>query len=110
MSRPARVVIPIMIAAFLTFSRVVIGPSGAFSTKATAPVVECAVRPRPYAGRLLVEEKAEGGDVLAETIRAHPRFLEGFSRVSEGAGVALYQRDPGAFTSPSTSSSDDELD
>jgi len=33
--------------------------------------------------------------VLAETIRAHPRFLEGFSRVSEGAGVALYQRDPG---------------
>jgi len=36
MSRPARVVIPIMIAAFVTFSRVVIGPSGAFSTKATA--------------------------------------------------------------------------
>jgi hypothetical protein len=26
----------------------------------------------------------------AETIRAHPRLLEGFSPVSEGAGVALY--------------------
>ena len=58
-------------------------------------MVECAVRPQTLCGWLLFEEKAEGGDVLAETIRAHPRFLEGFSRVSEGAGVALHQRDPG---------------
>ena len=48
--------------------------------------------PRPYVGWLLIEEKAEGGDMLAKIARARPAFLEGFDRVCEGAGVALYRR------------------
>ena len=50
--------------------------------------------PRPYAGWLLIEEQAEGGDMLAQIARAEPRFLDGFTRVCEGAGVALYRRKP----------------
>jgi hypothetical protein len=48
--------------------------------------------PRPYAGWLLIEEKAEGGDMLARRAREDPEFLRGYSRVCEGAGVALYER------------------
>ncbi len=48
--------------------------------------------PRPYAGWVLIEEQAEGGDMLAHIARENPRFLDGFSRVCEGAGVALYRR------------------
>jgi hypothetical protein len=48
--------------------------------------------PRPYAGWLLIEEKAEGGDMLARRAREHPHFLDGYSRVCDGAGVALYER------------------
>jgi hypothetical protein len=50
--------------------------------------------PRPYAGWLLIEEKAEGGDMLARIARSRPEFLEAFSRVCEGAGLALYRRTP----------------
>jgi hypothetical protein len=50
------------------------------------------VRARPFAGWVLVEEYAEGGDVLASIARRDPRLLEGFSRVCEGGGVALYRR------------------
>jgi hypothetical protein len=49
--------------------------------------------PRPYAGWILIEEQAEGGDVLARKTRENPHFLRGFTRVCEGAGVALYRRD-----------------
>jgi hypothetical protein len=48
--------------------------------------------PRVYAGWLLIEEKAQGGDVLAKRAREHPEFLQGYSRICEGAGVALYAR------------------
>jgi hypothetical protein len=48
--------------------------------------------PRPYAGWVLIEEKAEGGDMLAAIAREHPHFLDGYSRVCEGAGLALYRR------------------
>lgn len=41
---------------------------------------------------MLIEEKAEGGDMLAKRAREHPHFLDGYSRVCEGAGVALYER------------------
>jgi hypothetical protein len=51
-------------------------------------------RPRPYAGWLLIEEKAEGGDMLAQRAQKSPAFLEGFDRVCEGAGLALYRRRP----------------
>jgi hypothetical protein len=40
---------------------------------------------------IAIEEKAEGGDVLCQEARRHPRFLEGFERVAEGGGVALYR-------------------
>jgi hypothetical protein len=49
--------------------------------------------PRPFAGWMLIEEKASGGDMLAKLAREHPHFLDGYSRVCEGAGVALYRRD-----------------
>jgi hypothetical protein len=48
--------------------------------------------PRPFAHWLLLEEKAEGGDMLALRARATPTFLAGYTRVCEGAGVALYRR------------------
>jgi dolichyl-phosphate-mannose-protein mannosyltransferase len=48
--------------------------------------------PRIYAGWLLIEEKAEGGDMLYKRARENPEFLRGFSRICEGAGVALYER------------------
>jgi len=48
--------------------------------------------PRPFAGWILIEEKAEGGDMLAKLAREHPAFLTGYSRVCEAAGLALYQR------------------
>jgi hypothetical protein len=51
-------------------------------------------RPRPYAGWLVIEEKAEGGDMLAQRAQKSPAFLEGFDRVCEGAGLALYRRRP----------------
>ena len=50
------------------------------------------VTPRPFAGWVMIEEKAEGGDMLARAARERPSFLEGYTRVCEGAGLALYQR------------------
>jgi hypothetical protein len=48
--------------------------------------------PKRYAGWILIEEKAEGGDMLAQIARKNPAFLDGYARVCEGAGVALYRR------------------
>jgi hypothetical protein len=48
--------------------------------------------PRAYADWILIEEKAEGGDMLARRARERPSFLDGYSRVCEGAGLALYRR------------------
>jgi hypothetical protein len=48
--------------------------------------------PAPHAGWMLVEEVAEGGDVLATLIRSDPGFTAGMRRVCEGGGVALYKR------------------
>jgi hypothetical protein len=48
--------------------------------------------PAPLAGWMLVEEQAEGGDVLAERVRRNPAFTTKMTRVCEGGGVALYQR------------------
>ena len=48
--------------------------------------------PAPYAGWMLVEEHAEGGDVLAQRIRRDPSFARGMVRMCEGGGVALYRR------------------
>jgi hypothetical protein len=48
--------------------------------------------PRPFAGWILIEEKAEGGDMLAALARSRPHWLDGYSRVCEGAGLALFRR------------------
>ena len=48
--------------------------------------------PAPHAGWMLVEEVAEGGDVLAEHVRHDPAFTRGMTRVCQGGGVALYKR------------------
>jgi hypothetical protein len=48
--------------------------------------------PRLHVGWVLIEELAEGGDVLATRSRAQPDFLRGFERVAQGGGVALYAR------------------
>jgi hypothetical protein len=41
---------------------------------------------------ILIEELAEGGDTLAARARNEAGFLEGFQRVADGGGVALYRR------------------
>jgi hypothetical protein len=49
--------------------------------------------PAPHAGWMMVEEVAEGGDVLAERVRSDPGFTRGMIRECEGGGVALYKRE-----------------
>ncbi len=49
--------------------------------------------PAPHAGWMLVEEQAEGGDVLTQRIRGDAAFTRGMTRICEGGGVALYKRD-----------------
>jgi hypothetical protein len=49
--------------------------------------------PRPFADWVVIEEKAEGGDMLAVRARTQPHFLDGYTRVCDGAGLALYRRD-----------------
>jgi hypothetical protein len=51
--------------------------------------------PYPFAQWILIEEKAQGGDMLARIARERPHFLDGYRRVCEGAGLALYKRDEG---------------
>ncbi len=46
----------------------------------------------PFAGWMLIEEVAEGGDVLAGLARTNPAFTDGYVRVCEGGNVGLYRR------------------
>ena len=48
--------------------------------------------PKAVVGWIAIEEKAEGGDALYLEGKRHPAFLDGFIRVAEGGGVALYRR------------------
>lgn len=48
--------------------------------------------PKSHVAWVLIEEQAEGGDELARRSRENPHFLDGFVRVAEGGGVALYHR------------------
>jgi hypothetical protein len=48
--------------------------------------------PKRHVRWILIEERAEGGDMLAARAKADPEFLEGFRRVAEGGGLALYER------------------
>ena len=47
--------------------------------------------PKDRVGWILVEERAEGGDVLAARTRESSEFLTGFTRVCADGGVALYK-------------------
>jgi hypothetical protein len=48
--------------------------------------------PKHHVGWILIEETAEGGDVLAQRAHAVPGFLDGFTRVFEKSGLAVYRR------------------
>jgi hypothetical protein len=48
----------------------------------------------PHVGWVLVEEQAEGGDMLARRIRVSPSFARGMTRTCAGGGVALYRTTP----------------
>jgi hypothetical protein len=53
--------------------------------------------PARYVGWMLIEERAEGGDMLFQRAAQQPGFLAGFDRVCAGGGVALYRnRDAGS--------------
>lgn len=54
--------------------------------------VHAARDPRPFVEWMAIEERAEGGDALNWQARHDERFLQGFARVAEGGGVALYRR------------------
>jgi hypothetical protein len=43
-------------------------------------------------GWVLMEEAAEGGDLLSQRLKPSPKFLARFERVCEGGNVALYRR------------------
>ena len=47
--------------------------------------------PRGFVRWVVIEEHAEGGDALHQAALKDPRFLDGFERVAEGGGVALYR-------------------
>jgi hypothetical protein len=48
--------------------------------------------PRGFVKWVVIEERAEGGDVLFQASRRDPHFLDGFERVAEGGGVALFRK------------------
>jgi hypothetical protein len=48
--------------------------------------------PAPLVEWVLVDEFGEGGDAIARRAREHPQLLEGFARICEAGGVALYHR------------------
>jgi hypothetical protein len=52
--------------------------------------------PRGYVRWVIVEERAEGGDALYRAAQQDSRFLQGFERVAEGGGVALYEARAGS--------------
>ena len=50
--------------------------------------------PSPFVGWVLIEERAEGGDMLFQKQQSWPGFLAGYDRACEGGNVALYKRRP----------------
>jgi hypothetical protein len=47
--------------------------------------------PRDRVSWILIEGRAEGGDLLAKRVRASSQFLTGFRTVCQGGGVTLYK-------------------
>jgi hypothetical protein len=54
--------------------------------------IEALKSPRRSVRWVLIEERAEGGDVLHGLARADAGFLHGFERLIEAGGLALYER------------------
>jgi hypothetical protein len=52
----------------------------------------CLEHPARHVDWLLIEERAEGGDLFSARVAADPTYLHGFDRRCEGGGVALYGR------------------
>jgi hypothetical protein len=50
------------------------------------------VDPAGHAEFLIVEERAEGGDVFAHLLRDHPEIAARYARIAAGGNVALYRR------------------
>ncbi len=48
--------------------------------------------PTPFVGWVMVEEAAEGGDMLFQQQQARPGYLAAYDRVCAGGNVALYKR------------------
>ena len=49
------------------------------------------IKPRGVVAWISIEENAEGGDALYFEAKRRAAFLDGFTRVAEGGGVALYR-------------------
>lgn len=47
--------------------------------------------PKGYVNWVVIEERAEGGDALYHALQRDSGYLEGFERVAEGGGAALYR-------------------
>ena len=47
--------------------------------------------PRGFVRWVVIEERAEGGDLLYQAAVNNPQFLDGFARVAQGGGIALYR-------------------
>ena len=47
--------------------------------------------PRGFVRWVVLEERSEGGDALYQAAARDPHFLDGFERVAEGGGIALYR-------------------
>lgn len=50
------------------------------------------IDPSLAVGWIMIEEAAEGGDLLFQRSQQHPGFLKDYDRVCEGGNVALYRR------------------
>ncbi len=67
-----------------------------FLHEGNGPMWDLAISRGPalLAGWALIEEAAEGGDMLARRVKERPSWLNGMQRVCEGGNVALYRRAP----------------
>ncbi len=67
---------------------------GDFVHEGNHPIWDSALERGPAAlvGWVVLEERVGGGDALYDRQRVFPQFLDGFDRVCEGGGVALYRR------------------
>lgn len=51
--------------------------------------------PSLFVGWIMIEEAAEGGDMLFQRSKVNPGFLNGYERMCSGGNVALYKRRSG---------------